>query len=248
MKLIIAALCASAIFLLGFTLPDRPTAHVNDYAHVLSDQDLSELERKFFEFEQSSGHQAAVAIFPKLDGDQVEEVAAKLFEKWKLGKTKVNDGVLLVLAVSEHKARIEVGYGLEDRLPDALAGRIIRDEMVPSLKNSNYYEAILTFEKRLDEIFVKGNSPAPNAESTHGASPRTTILFIILFIVLWISIYRNSRSRVIGSNGAYRSGGWWWWGGGWGGGSGGGWGGGSSGGWGGGGGGQSGGGGASGDW
>lgn len=232
-------------FAAAFQLPERPTARVNDYAKVLKAEAVSGLERKFSDFETKSGHQAVVAIFADIGGDPIEEVAARLFEKWRLGSKEKNDGVLLMLAMKEHAVRIEVGYGLEGDLPDALAGRIIREDMTPFLRDGQVATAILVFERRLEQIFVEHSLKAPKVRSSSG---RAGFLFWVVVILIVIFIIKEASSRggpTIGSDGVIRTRrrgtGIFWGGGGWSGGGGGS-------GWGGGGGGLSGGGGASGRW
>ncbi len=231
-------------------LPDRPHHHVNDYAQALAGNALAGLEQKFAAFEAKTGHQAAVAIFADLGGAPVDDFANKLFTKWRLGRDKQNDGILLVLGLREHALRIEVGYGLEGQLPDALAGRIIREEMVPFLKQGQVATAVLVFEKRLEDIFVDGKNLAAAPPRAQKNPIRDILIALIVMIFLYSIFFPKRNGRSIGAGGVYGRSNWWWWlgggGGGWGGGSGGGWGGGGD--WGGGGGGMSGGGGASGSW
>jgi uncharacterized protein len=235
------SLCASA-----FTLPEKPTRYVNDYAAVLTPTALQGLENRFSEFERKTKHQAIVAVFPTIDGGSVEDVANKLFEKWGVGSKERNDGILLVLAMAEHDVRIEVGYGLEGSLPDALAGQIIRSDMFPFLRQGQTATAILAFEKRLEELFVEGKKISITPSRKQGL-PLYVLIFIGIILVTIISKMANGTSytHTLGSGGIYRrrrSSPFWWGGGGFGGGSGG------FGGFGGGGGGLSGGGGASGRW
>ncbi|MEW6055850.1 MAG: TPM domain-containing protein [Bdellovibrionota bacterium] len=254
---------ASRVVLLGLFLPRfalateasvpaTPSARVNDYAQVLSVQAKTGLEAKFEHFEKTTGHQAVVAIFPNIGDAPIEDFAAKLFEKWKLGSKDKNDGILLVLGLQERALRIEVGYGLEGQLPDALAGQIIRHDMVPFLKQNQVATAILAFHGRLEEIFVAGTPPKYGSQSKRrpiGFGSGIGLLIIILVFIIFLFPHGGGRyDRTIGPGGIYRRrrgigglfppiGG----GGGWGGSGG-------FGGWGGGGGGLSGGGGASGRW
>ena len=231
------------LLLAAFTLPEKPAMRVNDYAHVLTPQAQVGLEQKFASFERQTGHQAAVAIFENLGDQPVEDVATRLYEKWRLGSAKGNDGVLLVLGMKEHAVRIEVGYGLEGQLPDALAGRIIHEQMTPHLKEGNVATAVLVFEKDLERIFIQGEHLAPPRRGRYSLKNVVIVVLLWLFLTLFIGRNRTRYARTLGG-GTVRHDTWWvGGGGGWssGGGS-------SSGGWGGGGGGLSGGGGASGSW
>jgi uncharacterized protein len=235
----------SSSALAAFTLPERPEHYINDYANVLTPTARNGLEEHFASFERQTKHQAVVAIFPTIEGAPIDDVANKLFEKWRLGSREKNDGVLLVLAMQEHDVRIEVGYGLEDRLPDALAGRIIRGDMVPFLKQGQVATAILAFERRLEEIFIQGKSPqVPNGQNGQIPIPIFPFLLLVFIIIFIRVISSGGYTHTIGPGGIYRRrrSNFWWGGGGWGGGGG------FGGGFGGGGGGLSGGGGASGRW
>jgi len=233
----------------ALVLPERPTAHVNDYAGALNRDELLTLEQKFTAFEQRTGHQTAVAIFPSLEGEVLEDVATKLFEKWKLGTKKEDDGVLLVFGLQEHKLRIETGYGMEGKLPDALSGRIIQNDMTPLLRQNQIAGAIFAFAQRLEEIFIEGKAYAPRPQNQTLGSKAMVLFILIVLIMVMLRAATGHNRRTISSRGGF-------WGGfgggfgagGFGGGFGGFGGGGGGGGWGGGGGGGSGGGGASGSW
>lgn len=110
---------------------------VNDRARVLSPQMQSQLEAQLEAYERATGHQLAVLVVPSLEGDPVEDYTLRVVEAWKLGKQGKDDGVLLFIAVQDRKIRIEVGYGLEGDLPDALVSRIIRDVMVPAFRQGD---------------------------------------------------------------------------------------------------------------
>lgn len=183
-----------------FQLPAKPAARINDYAHVISPQALSRLEDRYAKFEAATGHQAFVAIFPDIGGQPVENVATKLLELWGVGDAKKHDGILLVLGIKEHAVRIEVGYGLEDRIPDARASRIIREELFPHLKNTQYATAVFVFVRRLEEIF----STRPQGELPRYDIPNFKIspFWIILLIAIIVLLRSRSRySRTIDANG-----------------------------------------------
>lgn len=231
----------------ALVLPDKPKARINDYANVLPKDALLRLEAKFTQFENKTSNQAVVAIFQSLEGEHVDDVASKLFEKWALGDKEKNNGVLLLLSIQEHAIRIEVGYGLEGELTDSLSGQIIRKDMVPFLRDNQFATAILVFERRLEEIFVTKTLKAPKKEPL-GPLRAFGLIFFFMFVVpaIFKALSQTKRGRNLSSSGSsWTSSGFGGFGGGFGGG---GFGGGSSGGFGGGGGGSSGGGGASGSW
>lgn len=146
----IAALVAAALLLpalvagraLAIELPAAPSGHINDFAHVLSPEARARLESQLARYEEGTTRQTAVAIFPALDGESIEDVSMRLAEKWKIGGKKNSDGVLLTVFVRDHKLRIEVGYGLEDKLTDAQSSRIIADEIAPRFRAGQIEEGL----------------------------------------------------------------------------------------------------------
>lgn len=126
----------------AYTSPGSPTGFVNDFAGILSQEEQALLENELALFAASTTNEIAVVTVTNLGGDYIENYAVKLFEEWGIGSSKNNNGVLLLLALEERELRIEVGYGLEGALPDSVADRIIRNDMVPELREGNYGQAI----------------------------------------------------------------------------------------------------------
>ena len=229
-------------------MPERPTAHVNDYASVLSSSEANALEQKLSQFEKDTSNQVVIAIFPSLDGEDVDVFTNRLFEKWHLGQKDRNNGVLLSVFVQDHKVRIEVGYGLEGALTDAISSQIIRDDIAPAFREQHYAAGL---NAAIDSI-EKATRGEYKAKPQPQQQPYqyTSIIIFILFIILWLYLTRRRRSGMYLPGRGYSGCGpmiFFPGGGGWGSGGGGGWGSGSGGGFSGGGG-LSGGGGASGSW
>jgi len=120
------------------TIPDLWGLRVHDEAHVLTQKTVDDLESRLKAYEDSTSNQLAILIIPTLDGAPIEEYALRVAEKWKLGKQGKDNGVLLLIAVDDHKMRIEVGSGLEGVLPDAVCSRIIRNEIAPNFRKDDY--------------------------------------------------------------------------------------------------------------
>ncbi len=119
-------------------LPELWGLHVHDDAKVLSQQTIETLEAKLSRYEDSTTNQIAILIVNSLDGASLEDYSLRVAEKWKLGQKDRDNGVLLLIAVEDHKIRIETGYGLEGVLTDAICGRIIRNEMAPNFRKDDY--------------------------------------------------------------------------------------------------------------
>ena len=114
------------------------SGRVNDHANLMSPAARESLEAKLKEFEARTGHQVAVLTLDSLDGAALEDYTLKVSRTWQLGRKGVNDGVLFLISKNDRKLRIEVGHGLEGELPDALAGRIVRDVVVPRFKTGDF--------------------------------------------------------------------------------------------------------------
>ncbi|MEK7386381.1 MAG: TPM domain-containing protein [candidate division NC10 bacterium] len=230
---------------------------MNDYAGLLARVERERLEAKLAERERATGAQMAIAIFRSLEGENLEDVANRLFQQWRLGRKGLDNGVLLVVFVNDRKLRLEVGYGLEAVVPDAAAGRIIREAITPRFREQRWAAGL---EAAVDAVYARIAAPkgdpdrmGKEAESWRRAQKEnedSARLYLILFLAIFAAIVGSlalevSRQRhglTAGRRGWDRTSGGW---------SGGGWsGGGSSSGGGGfsGGGGSSGGGGASGSW
>jgi uncharacterized protein len=230
------------------------SGRVVDQAGVMTAETRSDVESKLKNLEDKSGIQLVVATVKSLQGSDIETYANQLFRFWKLGDAKKNNGVLLLVAPSEHKVRIEVGYGLEGTLTDALSSVIIAGAIIPRFKTHDFSGGI---ERGVDGIIsvLSGDKsewqqkPEVRPEgSTSDFDKLFPLLFfgLLLFIIFYLIRHANGPGGPGGRGGRSGYGGPIFLpydGGSWGGSSGGGFGGGFSGG-----GGSSGGGGASGSW
>ena len=114
------------------------SGRVNDHAGMLSDESRQSLETALKDFEGRTGHQAAVLTIPSLESEPLEDFSLKVSRAWALGRKGQNDGILFLISKNDRKLRIEVGHGLEGTVPDALAGRIISDVVVPRFRSGDY--------------------------------------------------------------------------------------------------------------
>ena len=125
---------ASAYYSLG-----QPAGFVNDYAGVLSAEQKNILESRLVSFEKETSNEIAIAIIDSLKEDTIENFAVELFQEWGIGKKSNDNGVLILVAVSDRQMRIEVGYGLEGALTDSQAYWIIENKMKPAFRNNDFY-------------------------------------------------------------------------------------------------------------
>lgn len=240
--------------------PNPPT-RVNDFAHVMTADQINALEQKLVAYNDSTTSDIVVVTVPDIGNSTVEDYALQILRTWGVGDKKNNNGIVILADIKDRQVAIQVGYGLEGAIPDVTAKAIIENEIVPNFKAGgadNYYRG---FDQAADALIkaAAGEYKAPEgyAQGRHGqhsGSNGLGIFLIILIIIVVIIIRRGGGGR--GGGGYYGGGGWLPFlfgtmvgrglgggGGGWGGGGGGGWGGG-----GGFGGGSGGGGGASGSW
>src|SRR3989338_1672874 len=130
------------VFVMAFVVPAKPVTYVNDYAKMLSDEEVTALETKLQSFERNTTNEIAVVTITSLDVDTVENVAQDIFTEWGIGKTDKNNGVLLLVAVDDRQARIHTGYGVEGNLPDITTFYIQQEVMIPSFRTGDYYVGI----------------------------------------------------------------------------------------------------------
>jgi uncharacterized protein len=142
-------LCAtSAAF--GVSYPAL-TGRIVDQANIISSDARNAIEPKLVELEAKSGIQLVVATVSFLEGQEIEPYANELFRNWKLGQKEKNNGVLLLVAPNEHKVRIEVGYGLEGTLTDALSKVIITNAIAPRFKTGDFNDGVT---RGIDDIIT----------------------------------------------------------------------------------------------
>jgi uncharacterized protein len=257
-----AGLAAALLFsLAALAALDFPplTGRVVDQANIMTPESRSELETKLKDLEDKSGIQLVVATVKSLQGSDIETYANELFRAWKLGQAQKNNGVLLLIAPNEHRVRIEVGYGLEGTLTDALSSVIISSAIVPRFKTGDFSGGISRGVDGIISVLSGDTSDWQRKVDVRQDDPESDfdklfpILFFLLILFICWYLIRNAGGGGPSSGGTARRagplfipyGGSSWGGGGFGGG---GFGGGGFGGGFGGGGGSSGGGGASGGW
>jgi uncharacterized protein len=250
--LAIAALALAFAAAPALAAPSFPqlTGRVVDDAHVLSPQTAADLDAKLADLETKTGRQVVVVTLPSLQGYDIQDYGYQLGRAWGIGQKGQNNGVLFIVAPSEHKVRIEVGYGLEPILTDALSSVILQEQVLPKFRSGDVSGGVVAGtdaiikQLSLDEPTAQANAQAAAQQAKPHGLPFGAIFGLIILFVVFSSLFRSHWGGGMGwwlpmmilSSSSNR--------GGWGGGGGGGWGGGGFSG----GGGSFGGGGASGSW
>ncbi|MGD9599508.1 MAG: YgcG family protein [Steroidobacteraceae bacterium] len=178
------------------------TARVTDTTGTLTDAERAALDAKLAAFERDKGAQVAVLVVPTTQPEDIAQYSIRVVDAWKLGRAQPDDGVLLLVAKDDRQLRIEVGYGLEGALPDAIASRIIRETIAPRFRGNDYYGGI---DAGVDRILgvIRGEPLPPPDERWQGdgtAGRSVQLLPIFLFGVLFGSgILRAIFGRGLGS-------------------------------------------------
>lgn len=200
---VFAGAALSAAALAQGLLPVPPlTARVTDTTGTLTAGERAALETKLEAFEREKGAQVAVLMVPTTAPEDIAQYSIRVVDAWKLGRAQPDDGALLIVAKDDRRLRIEVGYGLEGVLPDAIASRIIREVIAPRFKSNDYYGGI---DAGVDTLLgVIGGEPLPppdkgwQGEGTPGAALH--LLPMLFFGVLILSgILRAIFGRGAGS-------------------------------------------------
>lgn len=161
-------------------------ARVTDLTQTLSTAQRSALEQKLAAFEAQKGSQIAVLIVPTTQPEEIEQYSIRVVDAWKLGRAKVDDGALLIVAKNDHRLRIEVGRGLEGAMPDAIAKRIIAETITPYFRQGDFAGGINAGVDQMISV-VNGEAlpaPAHRGQSRGGGDSRLGAL-LVPFFILW---------------------------------------------------------------
>lgn len=164
-------------------------SRVTDQTGTLTSSETTELENILESFEKTKGSQIAILVVPTTEPESIEQYSIRVVEKWKLGRKKVDDGVLLLVAKNDRKLRIEVGYGLEGALTDAISKRIIEEIIKPEFKKGNFYEGMHQGIGQIIKVINGESLPPPPAWSDSKDSSdigdRGSIIFGIFLLIFF---------------------------------------------------------------
>jgi uncharacterized protein len=187
-------------------VPNFPplTGRVVDNAHLLDSGTAATIDAKLAALEQKTGIQLVVVTLPSLQGYEIEDYGYQLGRAWGIGQKGKNNGALLIVAPNEHRARIEVGYGLEGTLTDAVARLIIENAILPRFRVNDYAGGI---SRGVDDIIQvlsgdSGDFKQRAAEAVHppaGATDYAQLIWVLILLGLWLYFAFRSRRRGYGS-------------------------------------------------
>ncbi|MFZ1910375.1 MAG: YgcG family protein, partial [Burkholderiales bacterium] len=176
-------------------------ARVTDLTGTLSAQQKSALESRLAAFEAKKGSQIAVLIVPTTRPETIEQYSIRVAERWKLGRKGVDDGVLLLVAKDEHALRIEVGYGLEGVIPDAIAWRVINEIIVPRFRAGDYAGGVEAGTAALMGLIDGEPLPAPahSAARERSGLSLNAVLFAVAAALVFGGMLTAMLGRVLGA-------------------------------------------------
>ena len=181
--LLLLAVCTP--FMARAELPVPPlTGRVTDQTATLTPSQIQALEQTLRRFEERKGSQIAVVLVASTQPESIEQYALRVAEQWKLGRKKVDDGAILLIAKDDRALRIEVGYGLEGALGDAVSKRIISEVIVPRLREGGYYAGITEGVDRMIRVVDGEPLPAPAATPGQGDTDLPQWVPLILIVAL----------------------------------------------------------------
>ncbi len=206
MKSFVRYLLVCCLFMLNVALaadeqaiPDL-SQRVTDLTGTLTNEQRTNLENKIAQFEQAKGSQIAVLVINTTQPEAIEQYSIRVAEKWKIGRKKTDDGVIILLAMQDRKVRIEVGYGLEGAIPDAYAKRIIAEDMTPLFKKGDYYGGLDAGVDKLCLLISGENLPPPSAKSPESQmSLENWLVFFLVGCVFVGRLLSAFLGRTLGS-------------------------------------------------
>jgi uncharacterized protein len=191
---------ASGLLLLLFALPAWPqvavpelSRRVTDLTATLGVEQIAALENKLAAFEAQKGSQIAVLMVPTTQPEDIAQFGIRVAEQWKIGREKIDDGVLLIVAKDDRKLRLEVGYGLEGAIPDAIAKRVIAETITPYFKAGDYYGGIDAGVMQLMRLIEGEQLPQPRATNGGGDDGPLVPLVVGGLVTGWLLSTLMSR-------------------------------------------------------
>jgi uncharacterized protein len=197
--LLACALCWCAIVIAQVPVP-RLTGHVIDQTGTLNEEQKAALEQTLTAFEARKGSQLAVLMVATSAPEEIEQYALRVAEQWKLGRKKVDDGAILVVAKDDRALRIEVGYGLEGALNDLTSKRIISETILPRFKGQDFYGGITAGVGQIIRVIEGEPLPAPSNKPAGALGDVQQYIPVLFILALAVGgVLRATLGKVPGS-------------------------------------------------
>ncbi|MFN4148221.1 MAG: TPM domain-containing protein [Rhodocyclaceae bacterium] len=200
----LTALCVAVLSFFALAaeglVPIPPlAARVTDLTGTLVADQRATLESRLAELEREKGAQIAVLLLATTRPETIEQFGIRLAEAWKIGRKGIDDGVIVIVAKEDRAVRIEVGYGLEGAIPDAVAKRIIEDEIVPRFRAGDFYGGLSGAVETLARIIGGEALPSPAGERAGGILPDGEGTVFLLFIMALLARFIRALFGLVGA-------------------------------------------------
>ena len=211
----LACLLLFKICLFAQDIPAKSNTLVTDYTNTLSQTEIQQLESKLVKFDDSTSTQIAVVILKTVNGYDIKKYGDTLGRAWGIGQQGKNNGILVLVAMDDHKVAIRTGYGAEAAVPDVTAREIIENDITPSFKRGDYFGGLDAATNKLISL-MKGeyhqndtatDKTTPWANGVDWSSIALT-LFVLAFIAILVLRRRSSGGQIIDSRGSADT--FWW--------------------------------------
>jgi uncharacterized protein len=173
---------------------------VTDLTGTLTPEQIASLDQRLAAFERTKGSQIAVLMVATTKPEAIEQYSIRVAEAWKIGRSKVDDGLILVVAKNDQRLRIEVGYGLEGVVPDAVARRVIRETIAPHFLSGDFYGGIVAGTDQLMRLVQGEALPPPRAtpqQQRGGQGAEAFESYLVLLLVFTV-IVGGMLTRILG--------------------------------------------------
>jgi len=181
-------------------IPAAPQRWVTDEANFLSSEAAASIDARLEAFDRETGHQVIVYIGRTTGSVPIEDWAVKAFEAWKVGRKGLDDGLAVFIMADDRRMRIEVGYGLEDKVPDILAARVINDILVPGFRSGDKDAAVAAAVQRLISL-ITGRDEGGSPETSPGRQVRrpsaVNTIFVIIAVVFFLILLITNPSLAL---------------------------------------------------
>ncbi|MBN2571659.1 MAG: TPM domain-containing protein [Ignavibacteriales bacterium] len=226
MKIIVNFLIIICFSISLFAQPEIPTLekYVNDFTNTLATSQVDELNEDLLQFYKSTSNQIVFLMINTLDGHPIEEYSIEVAEKNKIGTKDYDNGVLFLVIKNDRLMRIEVGYGLEPVITDAMASSILNNQVAPNFKEGNFYKGIkYGLQSLKDAAIGEYNEQVETEDYDNDAESLVTLIIILIFVLpaiirsikngggssggFWFGGFGGSSGRSGGSFGGFSGGG-----------------------------------------
>ncbi len=195
---LLLVLCAAAASAQDLVPVPKLERRVTDLTGTLTPEQLATLEQRLAAYEVKKGSQIAVLMVPTTRPEAIEQYSIRVAEAWKIGRAKVDDGVILVIAKNDQRLRLEVGYGLEGVVPDAVARRVIRETIAPHFLTGDFYGGIADGTDRLMRLIDGEPLPPPAAQPRGQPQTGETLETWLVILLVFTVIVGGMLTRILG--------------------------------------------------